>query len=231
MKGANLKPNLDIELQILSQNNDNSDFLICGLDEVGRGALAGPVLSAVVAFPNNVINQYADNSISAEWQWLYEINDSKKLSLKKRENLSNKIKEYCFWGVGLACVEEIDKINILQASLLSMQRAYVEISKKTTINYALVDGTHKPILYNLQQNYIQSVVKGDSKSLSIAAASIIAKVERDNLMKDLSKTNPEYNWDSNVGYGTKKHIDAMISQGLTNHHRKSFTPVKLKNNH
>lgn len=178
---------------------------IIGVDEVGRGPLAGPVISAAIILNKEKIPE--------------GINDSKKLSKKKREVINEELISQHSFAIGIASVEEIDKINILQASLLAMKRAVLNLNiKPQTI---LVDGNKLPDLkYNMY-----SIIKGDSKSISIAAASIIAKVYRDKLMQDLSLQYPGYYWEKNSGYGTKQHLLALNNLGVTPIHRKSFAPI------
>lgn len=181
---------------------------VCGLDEVGRGPLAGPVIASCVYIK--------DQSLP----FLAEVNDSKKLSEKKRIRLFDKITSNCVYGVGVCSIDEIDELNILQASLLAMRRAYEDMAM--ICDHALIDGNK---LANLPCPST-AVVKGDSVSLSIAAASIVAKVTRDEIMKELHEEYPEYGWASNAGYGSKKHRDAIHEIGVTPHHRKSFMPVR-----
>ena len=178
---------------------------IIGVDEVGRGPLAGPVISAAIVLNKEKIPE--------------GINDSKKLSKKKREVINEELISQHKFAIGIASVEEIDKINILQASLLAMKRAVLNLNiKPQTI---LVDGNKLPDLeYNMYP-----IIKGDSKSISIAAASIIAKVYRDKLMQDLSLQYPGYYWEKNSGYGTKQHLLALDNLGVTPIHRKSFAPI------
>ena len=178
---------------------------IIGVDEVGRGPLAGPVISAAIVLNKEKIPE--------------GINDSKKLSKKKREVINEELISQHKFAIGIASVEEIDKINILQASLLAMKRAVLNLNiKPQTI---LVDGNKLPDLeYNMYP-----IIKGDSKSISIAAASIIAKVYRDKLMQDLSLKYPGYYWEKNSGYGTKQHLLALDNLGVTPIHRKSFAPI------
>ena len=173
---------------------------IIGVDEVGRGPLAGPVISAAIILNKEMIPE--------------GINDSKKLSKKKREVINEELISQHSFAIGIASVEEIDKINILQASLLAMKRAVLNLNiKPQTI---LVDGNKLPDLeYNMYP-----IIKGDSKSISIAAASIIAKVYRDKLMQDLSLQYPGYYWEKNSGYGTKQHLLALDNLGVTPIHRK-----------
>lgn len=183
---------------------------VCGLDEVGRGPLAGPVVAACVYIPSEV--RRAD--------WITEVTDSKKLSWKKLEELYDLITGHCEWAVAEIGVEEIDEINILQASLKAMRTAFEELP--ASMSHALVDGNKLPGLPCSET----AIKKGDSISTSIAAASIIAKVTRDRMMAELAKEHPHYGWESNVGYPTKAHREAIDTYGITPHHRKSFGPVK-----
>ena len=193
-----------------SKNNlfhfDSSyDQPVAGVDEVGRGPLAGPVVAAAVIID---INNIPDG-----------INDSKKLSKINRLKISNEIKKHSIYSIAEASVKEIDEINILQASLLAMKRAIEGLAKKPMT--VLVDGKFKP-----KTNFpTHSIIKGDTQSLSIAASSIIAKVYRDNLMRDFSKIYPEYLWEKNAGYGTKEHLLAIKKYGITPIHRKLFKPI------
>ncbi len=181
------------------------DQPVAGVDEVGRGPLAGPVVAAAVIID---INNIPDG-----------INDSKKLSKTNRLKISDEIKKHSIYSIAEASVKEIDEINILQASLLAMKRAIEGLAKKPMT--ILVDGKFKP-----KTNFpTHSIIKGDSQSLSIAASSIIAKVYRDNLMRDFSKKYPEYLWEKNAGYGTKEHLLAIKKCGITPIHRKSFKPI------
>ncbi len=180
--------------------------LVCGVDEVGRGPWAGPVIAAaVILAPGNIPEG---------------INDSKKLTAKKRNALYPVIMAQAHVGFGEASVEEIDNHNILQATLLAMQRAVADLPLKP--DHALVDGNHLPRLICPAS----PVIKGDNISLSIAAASIIAKVTRDKLMQDLSEIYPEYGWASNAGYGTQQHAKALSLVGPSRFHRKSFAPIR-----
>ncbi len=186
--------------------------IVCGIDEVGRGPLAGPVVASAV-----IINRdLAPSDI------LEQINDSKKLSAKKRDYLSHKIHEFSEVAIAECTVEEIDEINILQATLKAMSKAYAKL--KTTPNLALIDGNKSPTI----TCETKTIIKGDSISLSIAAASIVAKEYRDNLMKNIANDFPEYGWANNAGYGTKQHLDAIEKYGITPHHRRSFSPIKQK---
>lgn len=180
--------------------------IVAGVDEVGRGPWAGPVVaSAVILDAGN----FPDG-----------LDDSKKLTKRKRERLFDEIKEAATVGVGQASVEEIDQLNILRASLLAMSRAIAELSSAPEA--ILVDGNEAPDC----RQPVQCIVKGDSHSLSIAAASIIAKVTRDRIMQELSLTYPAYGWERNAGYGTAEHRDALSLVGISPHHRKSFAPIR-----
>ena len=184
---------------------NNFSLPIAGIDEVGRGPLAGPVIAAAVILDRKNIPE--------------GINDSKKIPKAKRILLAQKIKENSIYAYGAASEIEIDEINILQASLLAMKRASdgLSVVPKTT----LIDGNFKP---DIKNNTI-SIIKGDSKSVSIAAASILAKVYRDEIMLKYSKQFPEYGFQTNSGYGTKEHLSALKNYGITPIHRKSFKPV------
>lgn len=179
---------------------------IIGVDEAGRGPLAGPVVAAAAK-----LKKYDEK--------LEKINDSKKLSEKVREELFDVILANFEIGVGIATVEEIDEVNILNATFLAMRRAIAEISEETHFEKVLVDGNHKIRECSLEQ---ESVIKGDSKSLSIAAASIIAKVTRDRIMMECDKEYPGYGLGKHKGYGTKAHREAILEKGVKKIHRKSF---------
>ena len=179
---------------------------IAGVDEVGRGCLAGPVFSAAV-----ILNKKIDKK---------NIKDSKKIPFKKRILLAKYIKKNSIYAIGIATVDEIDKINILNASLLSMQRALDKLKLKPSIVY--IDGPFAP--KDIKIKY-KTIVKGDEKITSIAAASIIAKVSRDLFMIKLAKKYPRYNWHKNFGYGTNEHLNGLNKYGVTKHHRKKFKPI------
>ncbi len=184
--------------------------IIAGVDEVGRGSLIGPVYAAAVIL-NKTINKKL-------------LIDSKKLTKPKREILAKYIKKNSVWATGKASVKEIDKINILHASLLAMKRAIIKLKKKPTL--VLVDGNRCPKIKDYNLN---SVIKGDEKIPSISAASIIAKVARDKMITILGKKFKGYYWHKNYGYGTKQHLKAIKKLGITLHHRKNFSPInKIK---
>ena len=180
--------------------------IFAGVDEVGRGSLIGPVYAAAV-----ILNKSIDKKL---------LKDSKTLTKDKRKLLSNYIKKNSIWAIGIASKNEIDKINILQASLLAMKRAIKKLKKKPS--HILVDGNQLPDLNNYK---LKAVIKGDQKIPSISAASIIAKVSRDKFIISLAKKNVGYCWDQNFGYGTRQHLKAIKKLGINKNHRKTFSPV------
>ena len=180
--------------------------IIAGVDEVGRGSLIGPVYAAAV-----ILNKSINKRL---------LKDSKCLTKNKREELDKYIKENSIWAIGRASIKEIEKINILHASLLAMKRAILKLNKKPFL--VLIDGNKLPDLKNYKLKY---VIKGKQKIPSISAASIIAKVSRDKLITKLSKQFCNYGWDTNSGYGTKEHLRAIKKLGITKHHRKTFSPI------
>ena len=180
--------------------------IVAGVDEVGRGSLIGPVYAAAV-----VLNKSINRRL---------LKDSKILSKSKREVLSKYIKKNSIWAIGKASTKEIEKINILNASLLAMERAVKKLKKKPVL--VLVDGNKLPEMKNYK---LKSIIKGDQKIPSISAASIIAKVTRDKMITNLAKNYKGYYWDQNYGYGTKKHLRAIKNLGITRHHRKTFSPI------
>ena len=177
-----------------------------GVDEVGRGCLAGPVFAAAVIL-NKSIN-------------IKDIKDSKKIPFKKRILLSQYIKKNSIYAVGTASVKEINKINILNASLLSMQRALDKLKLKPSIVY--IDGLFAPKGLKIKH---KTFVKGDEKITCISAASIVAKATRDLFMIQLGQKFPEYKWNKNFGYGTAEHLNGIRKYGITKHHRKNFKPI------
>ncbi|MBY6036112.1 ribonuclease HII [Fictibacillus nanhaiensis] len=183
----------------------NGKILIAGVDEVGRGPLAGPVVAAAVILPIGYT--------------VTGINDSKKLSEKKREALYDKIKEDAIsYSVTLVQPAEIDKINIYQASKLAMTEAITKLAVEP--DQLLIDAMEVPLPIDQRK-----IIKGDEKSISIAAASIVAKVTRDRYMRKLDERYPHYGFSTNMGYGTKEHLEALRTWGATDIHRKSFNPV------
>lgn len=182
--------------------------LVAGVDEVGRGPLAGPVTAAAVILDPAHLPQGID--------------DSKRLTERARERLALEIRASALaFAVAHASVEEIDALNILEASHLAMRRALTALSPAA--QYALIDGNRLPKGLEIPA---QTVVKGDAISLSIAAASILAKVERDAIMRELALANPGYGWEKNMGYPSAQHRVALEQQGVTPHHRRSFGPVR-----
>ena len=179
---------------------------IAGVDEVGRGSLIGPVYAAAV-----ILNKSINKKL---------LKDSKTLSKNKRKLLSKYIKKNSIWAIGKATTKEIEKINILNASLLAMKRAIKKLKKKPTLVF--VDGNKLPEIKNYK---LKSIVKGDQKIPSISAASIIAKVTRDKMISNLAKKFKGYYWDQNYGYGTKQHLKAIKNLGITSQHRKTFSPI------
>ena len=187
--------------------------IVIGVDEAGRGPLAGNVVAAAA-----ILKKYSND--------LDEINDSKKLTEKKREKLFDVIMESFYIGVGEATPEEIDEINILNATFLAMRRALENLKKQCSTDYlVLVDGNFKIREYEGEQEF---VIKGDAKSLSIAAASIIAKVTRDREMIEEGKKYPEYKFEKHKGYGTKLHKEKLLELGVLPIHRKSFLNKIIK---
>jgi ribonuclease HII len=193
------KPNFSIEA--------GYEGVVAGIDEAGCGPLAGPVIAAAV-----ILNRRKRPA---------GINDSKKLTPEKREQLYSVLIATAHTAVGTASVEEIDTLNILNARLLAMRRACEAL--ELTPHIALVDGNRAPQL----ACPIRLVIGGDRESMSIAAASIIAKVTRDRIMRQLAQECPGYGWERNAGYGTAEHYRGLNALGVTPHHRRSFSPVRL----
>ena len=183
--------------------------IVCGIDEVGRGPLAGPVVAAAVILDPARLPKTL----------LERLDDSKKLSKRLREELAELVPATALVGFGEASVAEIDRVNILQATFLAMGRAYAALGR--ACDHALVDGNRPPPL----PCPLRCVIGGDGISLSIAAASVVAKVRRDAMMAELARAHPEFGWERNAGYGTKEHLAALKRLGPTPHHRRSFAPV------
>ena len=184
---------------------------IAGIDEAGRGPLCAPVFASCVVLDRNKFPK--------------GVNDSKKLTEKKRDDIFDEIlgleeAGYLFYGIGIGTIEEIDEVNIRNATKLAMKRSYEDLVEKYKVNVDLVivDGNFIPDI-DVRSEF---VIKGDSKSISIATASIIAKVNRDRLLYELDLKYPQYNWKKNKGYGTREHIDAIKKYGICEYHRKSF---------
>ncbi|HVJ33145.1 MAG TPA: ribonuclease HII [Terriglobia bacterium] len=202
-------PDLSHELAFGLQPHLEGGRIVCGIDEVGRGPLAGPVVAcAVIIDPAKLDPELARR-----------IDDSKKLPIKTRQELHDALCAAVTYGIGQASVAEIDDINILQATFLAMRRAVRKLPVKPHV--ALIDGNRPPKL----SCKTECLIGGDALSLSIAAASIIAKVVRDKMMWELAKRHTVYGWETNVGYGTEEHLAAIAAHGVTRHHRKSFRPI------
>ena len=183
---------------------------VAGVDEVGRGPLCGPVVAAAVILdPRNLPGE------------LVGLDDSKRLSAQRREQFARMLQTCAAIGIGAASVDEIDRINILQATFLAMRRALAALPSAP--DAALIDGNRAPKGLGFPAH---TLIKGDHLSLSIAAASVIAKVVRDRAMARLALRYPGYGWERNAGYGTAEHLDALARQGATPHHRRSFAPIR-----
>jgi ribonuclease HII len=185
--------------------------IVCGVDEVGCAPLAGPVVAAALILPATPLPR----------KLVALINDSKIVPAPKREAAAAALPNYCVISFGEASVEEIDTLNIYHARMLAMCRAIAGLGVKPEL--ALIDGNAKPRGVTCN---VRTVIDGDAKCLSIAAASIVAKVMRDGYMRRLAEEFPGYGWETNVGYGTRDHRHAMAKLGLTPHHRRSFAPVR-----
>ncbi|UOQ93204.1 ribonuclease HII [Halobacillus shinanisalinarum] len=201
-----LKKQYERMLSFEKKAKSSGKILIAGIDEAGRGPLAGPVVAAAVILPPTF--------------YLEGLYDSKQLSLQKREQFFEAIKQQADYGVGIVTNDEIDKWNIYQATKLAMRRAVNQLSEAP--DHLLIDAMRLENVPFTQE----SIVKGDQRSVSIAAASIMAKVTRDRMMKEISQHYPTYGFASNQGYGTPMHLQALNTYGPTPYHRKSFAPVK-----
>jgi ribonuclease HII len=199
-------PHFELEESVKRRRGPSS--LIAGIDEAGRGPLAGPVVAGAVIF---------EGALPAD---LEGIDDSKTLAADVRETLCAAIRKTAAVGIGVASVREIDRLNILNATFLAMKRALRNLGRKA--DHALIDGNRVPSRLGVPAD---PVIGGDGQSLSIAAASIVAKVTRDAMMRELAVKHPQYGWHTNMGYGTPEHLDALAAHGVTQHHRRSFAPV------
>ena len=200
----------DFELE-----NEYKDVVV-GIDEAGRGPWVGPVVAGAVFFVKKEVNPYL----------LENLNDSKKISKKKREILYDLLLEEqnkgnVKIGIGEASSKEIDELNILNATFLAMKRALEKCEVKPSM--VLIDGNRVPKNFEFSA---KAIIKGDAKSYSISAASIVAKVYRDKLMEEMSVKYPNYGFENNAGYGTKEHIEALKKYGITPEHRMSYKPIK-----
>lgn len=200
------KEKLENKRNELMEFDEKYNKIVVGVDEAGRGPLAGPVVTGAVI----VIQHFPE---------LQEINDSKKLTEKKRERLFEAIEKNCIVGIGIASEKEIDEINILNATFLAMRRAISQVVKKSAFDIVLVDGNHLIREYEEEQ---ECIVKGDGKSLAIATASIVAKVTRDRMLCEIAKEFPEYEFEKHKGYGTKRHREILLEKGACKYHRKTF---------
>ncbi|SCV61786.1 Ribonuclease HII [Anaplasma phagocytophilum] len=189
--------------------SNGSNAIVVGVDEVGYGSIAGPVVAAAVYIPDRNV------------ECIPNIKDSKLLTPKKRDALYKELLSHTVCGTGLASIDEIEEHNILVASHMAMRRALENLNLQR-IDLVLVDGSRE-----LKSQWpSKSIINGDELSISIAAASIVAKVTRDNMMRELHNQYPEYHWNKNCGYGTAAHILALKQHGATPLHRKTFAPVK-----
>ena len=185
----------------------HSGALVAGVDEAGRGPLAGPVVTAAVILPNNCME-------------LLGVNDSKQISKEMRESFAERVKEHAIaYSIHFQSVEAIDTLNILEATRQSMVESVQSLSVKPDV--VIADAMVLPI-----EQPQHSIIKGDAKSLAIAAASILAKTARDHFMDELHEQYPQYGFNQHAGYGTKQHLEAITQYGITPHHRKSFEPIK-----
>lgn len=199
-----------MQLGFFGINSDLPISHIAGIDEAGRGPCAGPVVAAAVMLPDHI----------ASCDWISGVRDSKKLTAMQRAELFSAITAHCDFAIAEASVTEIDAINILQATMLAMRRAIDGLQRRPKL--ILVDGNRLPDT-DIRG---EAIVGGDDKVLSIAAASILAKVTRDRIMMELHAQFPYYGWDSNAGYGTAKHMAALTQYGVTKHHRQSYAPIR-----
>lgn len=206
---------------------------VIGFDEVGRGALSGPVVAAAVLYPDTDLASILVINAKLYYQTLARADDSKKLSYKKRSIIAEELKSSVIYGIGEASNNEIDEINILNATFLAMKRAFYMLEKKLSLFIDdlgkiypkitfLVDGNIVPKWNDYNVKAILPVVGGDNKSYTIASASVIAKAYRDDIMTQLDRLTNLYKWSKNKGYGTAEHLQAIREFGYSNYHRKSF---------
>jgi ribonuclease HII len=196
------RPDFALELELIAQGV----LRVAGVDEVGRGPLAGPVTAAAVILAPEAIPE--------------GLNDSKKLTARARDALAERLRDCAQVAIAHASVAEIDALNILRASHLAMERAVAAL--RPAPDFLLIDGNLIPRGLTIPA---RAVIKGDARSLSIAAASIVAKCARDRIMVDLAQQHPGYGWETNAGYPSQRHREALQNLGLTPHHRRSFKPV------
>ena len=189
----------------------NNSIIVAGIDEAGRGPLCGPVVAGAVIFPSRFYENPPEILIT----------DSKKMTTVARAAAFDWIVENCIVGVGQCSPVEIDELNILWASMLAMKRAIADLKQQP--DFCLIDGNRIPKDLFMQA---KPIVKGDRKTLSIVAASFIAKETRDKIMSDLAEKFPQYGWDKNAGYPTQSHLQAIKKYGINDHYRKTFKPIK-----
>jgi ribonuclease HII len=216
--------NFTFETELLGRHSCLGKFPVVGVDEVGRGCLAGPVVAAALGFSDAWL-------LGGGPGWLGRIQDSKRLSAEVREELFLRLHEHpehVKFAIGSASVQEVDQLNILHATLLAMERAVAGWLDRSEgpLPFVLVDGNRTPSGLKNQVLACESVVGGDGQVLSIAAASILAKVSRDRQMVEAAQDYPEYGFEKHKGYGTKIHLNALQRWGLTPLHRRSFWPVR-----
>ncbi len=208
-RGMNTLPKTAPDYLFETLAQENGHLIVAGVDEVGRGPLAGPVTAAAVVLDSADIPE--------------GLNDSKKLSAKRRELLYAQIMARAEVSIAHASVEEIDDMNILRASHLAMERAVAGLPRRP--DHLLIDGNMIPRGLTAEGYSTEAIIKGDARSVSISAASIMAKIRRDRIMWDLAQQFPGYGWDTNAGYPSKSHRLALQKLGVTPHHRRSFKPV------
>lgn len=204
--------------------------IVAGTDEVGRGSWAGALVAAAVVWPRLDESNFnkTNKSVTQETVEQIGINDSKKLRPRQREKFAKFIKENCLaWGIGEVPVAAINRLGMAKATKMAFRRALAASNSK--IDFLLVDAFYVPYARGIKRKNQLAIVKGDEKSISIAAASIIAKVYRDRLMRKLAQKHPEYKWAKNKGYGTREHQDAILKCGLTRLHRRAFVRKLLSN--
>lgn len=199
--------------------------VVIGVDEVGRGAFAGPLVAGAVAFfALGSIRNFSSDILNLG------INDSKLLRPNQRKILAKVIKKYCLaYGIGKVGVATINRIGIVKATAIAMRKAVASIKNKSAKCFVLVDAFHIKYLWGIGLKNQKAIIKGDQKSISIAAASIIAKVYRDSLMQELTKRYRRYHWGRNKGYGTRQHQKEILENGITTLHRKQFVQTFLRN--
>jgi len=215
LKQQTKKPNLSFEKKLWRKGYK----FVAGVDEVGRGCFAGPVVAGAVVFaPNSKFQFPISSSENKIW-----INDSKKLTPRQRESASEWIKQNAMaWGIGEAPASLINRIGMGKATKVAFRRAISSCRSKSRIDFLLIDAFYIPWVSGLRRKNQKAIIDGDEKSVTIGAASIIAKVYRDKLMRELSRKHPSYGWGRNKGYGTREHRLAIRKNGVTRFHRRVF---------